>query len=164
MTVTQFQSWIGVHPDHVGFVIGNKGATVKKIANDTKCWIRIQEPNQFSNFPWFLVKGDLEANVCEAYHRIFTIANEAERRRPRLSVNLGSSPHTPTPPQHRVKLVVNDPKPESSTIVDIPEVIVTKMTDSTGIERLVDTSKNDVYDENGILVGVWTDGVVLSNE
>ena len=116
MTVTQFQSWIGVHPDHVGFVIGSKGATVKKIANDTKCWIRIQEPNQFSNFPWFLVKGDLEANVCEAYHRIFTIANEAERRLPRLSANFGSSAHTSTPPpQHRVKLVINDPKPDQST-------------------------------------------------
>ena len=84
-TVTQFQSWLGVHPDHVGFVIGSKGATVKKIANDTKCWIRIQEPNQFSNFPWFLVKGDLESNVCEAYHRLQTIANEAEKRLPRIN-------------------------------------------------------------------------------
>lgn len=86
-TFIQFRSWIGVHPDHVGFVIGRKCATIKKIAKDTKCWIQIQEKNKFSNFPWFLIKGDLEENVCNAYHTLRTIANEAERRLPRLSVN-----------------------------------------------------------------------------
>ena len=47
-TFTQYQTWFGVHPDHVGFVIGGKGATVKKISRDCKCLIKIQDPNPFS--------------------------------------------------------------------------------------------------------------------
>jgi hypothetical protein len=88
-TVTQFQAWFGVHPDHVGFVIGGKGATVKKISADCKCYIKIQDPNLFScGFPWFLIKGSSESNVCEAYHRLRTIANEANSRVPRVGQNL----------------------------------------------------------------------------
>lgn len=102
-TVTQFQAWFGVHPDHVGFVIGGKGATVKKISADCKCYIKIQDPNSFSGgFPWFLIKGSSESNVCEAYHRLRTIANEANRRVPRVGQNLHGqhvSQHRKAPPQ-----------------------------------------------------------------
>lgn len=101
-TITQFQAWFGVHPDHVGFVIGGKGATVKKISSDCKCYIKIQDPNSFSGgFPWFLIKGSSESNVCEAYHRLRTIANEANRRVPRVGQNLEQlvSQHRKPPPQ-----------------------------------------------------------------
>jgi len=102
-TVTQFQAWFGVHPDHVGFVIGGKGATVKKISADCKCYIKIQDPNSFSGgFPWFLIKGTSESNVCEAYNRLRTIANEANRRVPRVGQNLHRqhvSQHRKPPPQ-----------------------------------------------------------------
>ena len=155
MKVTQFQSWIGVHPDHVGFVIGSKGATVKKIANDTKCWIRIQEPNQFSNFPWFLVKGDLEANVCEAYHRLQTIANEAEKRLPRFQQNTSEIPKS----RPRTKLNVEGEEKEQEK-----EVSVKRLTDSDGVERLVDEITGDVYDSEGRLIGWWKDGDVFARE
>lgn len=90
-TVTQFQTWFGVHPDHVGFVIGSKGATIKKISRDCKCFIKIQDPNSFSGgLPWFLIKGSTQENICEAMHRLRTIANEADRRLPRMA-NLRSS-------------------------------------------------------------------------
>jgi hypothetical protein len=155
-TVTQHQSWIIIHPDHVGFVIGAKGATVKKIASDCRCYVKIQDPNQFScGFPWFVIKGSTEANVCEAYHRIRTIANEAERRLPRLSAIPGPAPRA------RAKLVIKESTPKPSSPVDMPEVTVTKMTDNDGIDRLVDSSTNEVYDDDGRLVGHWDDGVVL---
>lgn len=97
-TVNQIQAWFGVHPDHVGFVIGGKGATVKKISADCKCYIKIQDPNSFSGgFPWFLIKGYSESNVCEAYHRLRTIANEANRRVPRV----GQNHHVQHMAQHR---------------------------------------------------------------
>ena len=126
MTVSQFQSWINIHPDHVGFVIGAKGATVKKIASDCRCYVKIQEPNQFScGFPWFVIKGSTEINVCEAYHRIRTIANEAERRLPRLSnvINVLPEPTENEPyvlgavPPKKKKFKVNTviKKPESPT-------------------------------------------------
>ena len=106
-TFTQFQTFFCVHPDHVGFVIGGKGATVKKISSDCKCYIKIQNPNQFSGgFPWFVIKGPSQSNVCEAYHRIRTIANEADKRLPRMPPNFGgqnsqfnhSAPVYNTPP------------------------------------------------------------------
>lgn len=84
-TFTQYQTWFGVHPDHVGFVIGGKGATVKKISRDCKCFIKIQDPNPFSGgMPWFLIRGNNSESICEAYHRLRTIANEADRRLPRM--------------------------------------------------------------------------------
>lgn len=93
-TVTQYQTWFGVHPDHVGFVIGAKGSTVKKIASDCKCYIRIQDPNSHSKgFPWFLIKGNVMDNICEAYHRLRTIANEANRRLPRVGFAQPPSAH-----------------------------------------------------------------------
>lgn len=98
MTVTQFQTWFGVHPDHVGFVIGSKGATIKKISRDCKCFIKIQDPNKFSGgFPWFLIKGSTEANVCEAMHRLRTIANEADRRLPRMANMMPSQSFSQAP-------------------------------------------------------------------
>jgi len=98
-TVTQFQTWFGVHPDHVGFVIGSKGATIKKISRDCKCFIKIQDPNKFSGgFPWFIIKGSTEANVCEAMHRLRTIANEADRRLPRMANMTPSQSFAQAPP------------------------------------------------------------------
>ena len=92
-TITQFQTFFCVHPDHVGFVIGGKGATVKKIATDCNCYIRIQDPNQFSGgFPWFIIKGTSQTNVCEAHHRLQTIANEADRRLPRMTSTFRTQP------------------------------------------------------------------------
>ena len=160
MTVSQFQSWINIHQDHVGFVIGAKGATVKKIASDCRCYVKIQEPNQFScGFPWFVIKGSTETNVCEAYHRIRTIANEAERRLPRLS-NAIQSPE----PRPRAKLNIKETIPPSSSPkrswIDLV-VTVTKMIDTDGKERLVDETTKEVYDDKGRLVGQWVDGVVL---
>ena len=98
-TVTQFQTWFAVHPDHVGFVIGSKGATIKKISKDCKCFIKIQDPNTFSDgFPWFLIKGTTSANICEASHRLRTIANEADRRLPRMAQFRSSQSFEQAPP------------------------------------------------------------------
>lgn len=87
-TFTQYQTRFSVHPDHVGFVIGGKGATVKKISKDCKCFIKIQDSNHFSGgMPWFLIRGNTSDSICEAYHRLRTIANEADRRLPRMGSN-----------------------------------------------------------------------------
>ena len=88
-TFTQYQTWFAVHYDHVGFVIGGKGSTVKKISRDCNCFIMIQKPNAISNgMPWFLIRGTNSESICEAYHRLRTIANEADRRLPRIKRNI----------------------------------------------------------------------------
>ena len=163
VVVPQFQSWFAVHPDHVGFVICSKGATVKKIASDCKCYVKIQDPNSFSGgFPWFIIKGSTEANVCEAYHRLRTIANEAENRMPRLS---GGG----VAPRPRAKLNIK-PSPRLQGL-DAPtspepevEVTVVQKLDNAGNEVLVDEKTNDVYDADGRLVGLFRDGTVFARE
>ena len=157
-TVTQYQSWLCVHPDHVGFVIGAKGATVKKIASDCRCYVRIQDPNAFSKgFPWFIIKGDVQSGVCEAYHRLRTIANEADRRLPRMGTQNGPAPRP------KAKLNVKEQEVEPAVTPEEPkEVTVTKMTDNEGNERLVDPKTHEVYDEDGRLIGHWKDGFVMA--
>ena len=163
MVVPQFQSWFGVHPDHVGFVIGGKGATVKKIASDCKCYVKIQDPNSFSGgFPWFIIKGSTEANVCEAYHRIRTIANEAEKRMPRLTNGAGGN----VAPRPRAKLnIMSSARLQGLDAPTSPEPEVegtgVQEVDNEGNEILVDEKTNDVYDEDGRLVGFFRNGAVM---
>ena len=158
MVVPQFQSWFAVHPDHVGFVIGSKGATVKKIATDCQCYVKIQDPNTFSGgFPWFIIKGSTEANVCEAYHRLRTIANEADRRMPRLSDASGGGPV----PRPRAKLNIKNSTPPPQPEAEV-EVTVVQKVDNAGNEILVDEKTNDVYDEDGRLVGFFRNGAVMA--
>jgi len=152
--VTQFQSFFMVHPDHSGFVIGKGGATVTKIGKDTKTFVRIQKPNSFSNgLPWFLIKGDTEANVATAYHRIRTIALEAEKRLPRMGDNA---------PKPRAKLNVVGPRTPSPEPEN--EVSVVQKADKNGKMWLVDDATGDVYEADGRLVGMMKDGVVFSRE
>ena len=148
-TTTQYQSFFAVHPDHAGFVLGKGGDTVRKIGSDTKCYVRIQEPNEHSaGMPWFIIKGNSESSVATAFHRLRTIANEAERRMPRMTtrpavkLNVVSGPKTPPPPE--------------------VEVTVETKTDDEGNEILVDPNTNDVYDREGRLIGYFRDGKVLA--
>ena len=155
VVVPTFQSWFALHRDHVGFVIGAKGATVKKIAGDCQCYIKIQDPNQFSNgMPWFIIKGSAEANVCEAFHRIRTIANEAERRMPRLNVPDSLKP--------RPRAKLNIKEPVTTTPEPTVEVTVVEKQTNDGSTVLVDEKTNEVYDAEGRLIGHFVHGVVMA--
>ena len=157
-TVTTFQSFFVVHPDHSGFVIGKGGSTVKKIGKDTRCFVSIQKPNDFSNgMPWFLIKGDVEANVATAYHRIRTIANEAERRMPRMNGSSNAAPKSAP----RAKLNFAGPRTPSPEPEPQREVTVVSKTANDGTVHLVDEESGDVYESDGRLIGVWKDGVVV---
>ena len=45
----EFSTFMIAHPDHVGFIIGSGGHKVMQIAKQTETWIRIQDPNEWSN-------------------------------------------------------------------------------------------------------------------
>lgn len=158
VVVPQFQSWFAIHPDHVGFVIGGKGATVKKIATDCQCYIKIQDGTTSPmGMPWFLIKGSTEANVCEAFHRIRTIANEADRRMPRH----GNDSHNGPTPRPRAKLNIQSSANAASTPEPV-EVTVVEKRDKNGNMILVDEATKEVYDNDGKLVGHFVDGVVMA--
>ena len=120
----EFQTWLAVHPDHVGFVIGTNGQTIKKIASDCSCYIRIQDPNSFSSgMPGFMIRGSNDLDICEAYHRLCTIANEANKRMPRIGISKTSNmeQNTPTPifkmapvPKKNIKTIMKIKKPNST--------------------------------------------------
>ena len=156
--IPQFQSCLRVHPNHVGFVIGGKGATVKKIASDCKCYIKIQDPNSFSGgFPWFIIKGSTIANVDEAYHRLITIANEAERRMPCLNTTTPPNDRPVPRPRAKLNILSKTPPPESEQM----EVTVVEKHDNEGNIVLVDEATNEVYDASGRLVGHFLNGTLL---
>jgi polyribonucleotide nucleotidyltransferase len=89
MTVQQqpeFSTGVLVHPDHVGYIIGAGGHRVMGIARQTETWIRIQEPNEWSQgMPWFVIKGREEARVFWAFQLVCQVAQEAEHVIPRWS-------------------------------------------------------------------------------
>ena len=95
--------------------------------------------------------------MCEAYHRLRTIANEAEKRMPRFN-NFSGKSHTPRP---RAILDVKEPTPPHED-VDEPKVVhVVRKNDNDGNEVLVDEKTNEVYSSDGSLVGHWVGGVVM---
>ena len=85
--VTSHESFINIHPDHTGLIIGRGGATIKKIQRDTGVDVlRMRKANGVSGgMPWIQIRGHITA-VEAAYHRVLTIAQEAERRIPRMNV------------------------------------------------------------------------------
>lgn len=91
--VTSHESFINIHPDHTGLIIGRGGATIKKIQRDTGVDVlRIRKPNGASGgMPWIQIRGHIKA-VEAAYHRVLTIAQEAERRIPRMNVQAHHAP------------------------------------------------------------------------
>jgi hypothetical protein len=84
----EYQSFVIVHKDHTGFVIGARGATVKQIGKSSRTWVHVMPANEFTyGHPWFIIKGRSQENVATAHHYITTIGSEAQRRLPRAIIN-----------------------------------------------------------------------------
>jgi hypothetical protein len=86
--IGEYQSYVIVHKDHTGFVIGARGATVKQIGKSSRTWVHVMPANEFTHgHPWFIIKGRTQENVATAHHYITTIGSEAQRRLPRAIIN-----------------------------------------------------------------------------
>ena len=100
--VTSYESFINIHPDHTGLIIGRSGSTIQKIQRDTGVDVlRIRKPNNMSGgMPWIQIRGHIKS-VENAYQRVLTIAQEADRRIPRMGQrNVMTGPPVPPPPTH----------------------------------------------------------------
>ena len=100
-----FKAFFPIHKEHIGFVLGKGGKTIKQIGFQTHCKVTlIQEGNRFSKgMPWFLIKSKNPNNVCECYQRIKMVALEAERRIPRVNVSFNQR----KPRQHHLEMLKN---------------------------------------------------------
>ena len=114
--VTSHESYINIHPDHTGLIIGSRGSTIQKIKRDTGVDVlRIRNPNKISGgMPWIQIRGHIKS-VENAYHRVLTIAQEAERRLPRMKQSSMSGPVLPPP-----SMVVNMQHPYGSNTKSRP--------------------------------------------
>lgn len=71
-----------VSMDDVGMVMGGKGATIRRISEDTQCNIKFYKSDTKSNGePCFSVRGFLKSDVDVAVKKIFAIAQESYVRR-----------------------------------------------------------------------------------
>ena len=89
ITYTTFQTNLHIHPDHVGFVIGSKGATVRRVGMLHSVDVRLKHNNSqnhllSSNWPYIQIKGPMK-KVESAYFEIQQIANVANQRIPRIT-------------------------------------------------------------------------------
>jgi len=77
-------SFIIVHKDHAGMIIGKNGYRIKQICDLSNTWIHIQEPNEWSfGHPWFAIKGRSENFVAHAHHILYQESMIAEAKLPR---------------------------------------------------------------------------------
>ena len=90
-------SYLVVHPDHVGMILGKRGSNVTRLSREHRAFIYIQSPTYESGgMPWFQIKGLYERNIEQAYVALCQEAQRAEMTIPRFS----AKPHFagPTPP------------------------------------------------------------------
>ena len=108
-------SFVVVHEDHAGFVIGYNGATVKHIGSKTNTWIHVQPPNEFSmGHPWFVIKGGTQDDVAAAYHQMRGVLQEAEMKMPRWSVGITMTSED----YDRCEAYLSDPIKEEERLCD----------------------------------------------
>jgi|TARA_B110001469_G_scaffold126830_2_gene145590 transcription antitermination factor NusA-like protein len=70
-------SYLLVHKDHVGIIVGKGGSNVTRISRENGAFIYAQKAcEESSGLPWFQIKGLYEKNIEDAY---FALVNEAQR-------------------------------------------------------------------------------------
>ena len=90
-------SFLLVHPDHVGIIVGKRGSNVTRISREHGAFIYIQKPcAQSGGMPWFQIKGLYEQNIENAYFALVQEAQRAEQTLPRFTVKPQFA--GPTPP------------------------------------------------------------------
>ena len=105
----EYSTFLIVHPDHVGIVIGSGGNQVMGIAKHTETWIRIQEPNEWSNgFPWFIIKGREQSKVEWAFQCLYDVVRRADVMYPRWYLFYNSKPYEVVTPSDNEDIMEYD--------------------------------------------------------
>ena len=77
-----FEARLPVHPDHSGFIIGAKGATIRGVGSKHKVDARMHNSKN-GQWPYIMIRGKME-NVEAAFLEVFSIANIANSKIPRV--------------------------------------------------------------------------------
>ena len=92
-TYTTFEAQFQVHPDHVGFIVGRGGSTIKGVASRFKVDARTRNSRDGA-WPKIVIRGQM-VGVEGAYTEIRKIANIANEKIPRIFNQTKSSPPPP---------------------------------------------------------------------
>ena len=82
-TYTTYEARLPVHPDHVGFVIGKQGSTIRKVGSNNRVDAKLNRANGDS-WPFIRIRGNM-THVEAAFLEIRGIANTANERIPRIN-------------------------------------------------------------------------------
>jgi len=78
-------SYLIVHPDHVGMMVGKGGFNIKRLSRENGAFIYAQKGNKESGgCPWFEIKGLWENNIECAYFALLAEAQRVESIIPRF--------------------------------------------------------------------------------
>ena len=80
MPLQGFEHRVEIDKDDVGMVLGTKGATLRKLGNDTWTWVKFFKGTDATG-PTFSIRGFLHEDVEKARMRMLSIAQESYNRR-----------------------------------------------------------------------------------
>jgi len=80
MPLQGFEHRVEIYKDDVGMVLGTKGATLRKLGNDTWTWVKFFKGTDATG-PTFSIRGFLREDVEKARTRMLSIAQESYNRR-----------------------------------------------------------------------------------
>ena len=80
MPLQGFEHRVEIDKDDVGMVLGTKGATLRKLGNDTWTWVKFFKGTD-AKAPTFSIRGFLHEDVEKARMRMLSIAQESYNRR-----------------------------------------------------------------------------------
>ena len=102
-------SFMVVHPDHVGIIVGKRGSNVTRISREHGAFIYIQKPcAQSGGMPWFQIKGLYERNIENAYFALVHEAQRAEQTLPRFTAKPQFAGPTPPAQAKETEVKVGD--------------------------------------------------------
>jgi hypothetical protein len=72
-------SFLLIHKDHIGYIIGGNGKNIKKISYNTNTRIFLKSENEFSEGnKWFKIESNNLYNLMSSFNKISSIACNAE--------------------------------------------------------------------------------------
>ena len=102
-------SFLVVHPDHVGIIVGKRGSNVTRISREHGAFIYIQKATVGTGgMPWFQIKGLYERNISDAYFALVQEAQRAEQTLPRFTAKPQFAGPTPPAQAKETEVKVGD--------------------------------------------------------
>jgi hypothetical protein len=87
-TYTTYETMLKIHPDHAGFVIGTKGATIRSIGIKHRVDAKLRKDNKSDSYSWpYIQIRGMMANVEAAHVEFIHVANIANEKIPRIQTN-----------------------------------------------------------------------------